>query len=104
MIIGLVGPELQKGGDHAWHRRRGGIGGGLQQVPGVDGAEALRACQDDEAPAGIEGWCYIDPARGLGSGALVSNCPITERRRLRFPGSEPAEDARLLLVCPEASP
>jgi hypothetical protein len=76
----------------------------VQQFQSDSAAEALRACQEEPAPSGLEGWCYIDPARGIGSAELVSSCPVNEQRRLRFPGQGPAEGSNVMLVCPEARP
>ncbi|MEY2930408.1 MAG: hypothetical protein RL033_1157 [Pseudomonadota bacterium] len=76
----------------------------VQQVQGVDGAAALRSCQQDADPGGIEGWCYIDPTRGIGSSELTRNCPANEPRRIRFLGQAPAAGATLLTLCPDPSP
>ena len=76
----------------------------VQQVQGANAPEALRSCQQDAAPSGLEGWCYVDPARGIGSAELVSSCAASERRRLRLLGSGLAEGASVLLVCPGTAP
>lgn len=46
------------------------------------------------------GFCYVDPDAGLGAEELVSDCPATSPRKLRFLGSEsPANENRWFLSC-----
>jgi hypothetical protein len=44
-----------------------------------------QSCLDSDNPSG-DGWCYIDPAQGLGSDDQVAKCPETEKRKIRFAG------------------
>jgi hypothetical protein len=68
----------------------------LQQLS----ATALAACQSDPATDAPPGFCYVDPDAGLGSEELVSDCPATSPRKLRFLGSEsPANGNRWFLSC-----
>jgi hypothetical protein len=58
----------------------------LNQESGAD----LNTCQtgDENAALGLPpGYCYIDPAAGVGSEGLVANCPETQRRILRYVGN-----------------
>ncbi len=43
-------------------------------------------CLNNEVASG-NGWCYVDPAKGLGSDELVEKCPNTAKRKLRFIGT-----------------
>jgi hypothetical protein len=63
---------------------------------------ALGACQRGDAAFGEEsGWCYVDPlqSRDRAQCDLVRNCPATERRILRYFGTQPR--GRVLTVCQE---
>ena len=52
-----------------------------------------------EAPKG-DGWCYVDPSKGLGSDELVAKCPETARRKLRFVGlGTPETNTVTLYAC-----
>lgn len=55
------------------------------------------ACLNGEEPTG-DGWCYIDPAAGLGSEDLVSHCPAEHHRRVRFTGN-PEDRDLMYLYC-----
>jgi hypothetical protein len=67
--------------------------------PFAAGSAELDACLETEQPVG-NGWCYIDPAQGLGSMTLVERCPAAQRRRIRFAGSAaPNSGAVTLLLC-----
>lgn len=51
-------------------------------------------CQNDlsDAPVdshgeALDGFCYVDPGRGLGDAALVGACPEDQQRILRFVGA-----------------
>src|SRR5262249_47987715 len=54
----------------------------VKQLTGDEG----RSCRDDANPTG-DGWCYIDPARGLGAAGLVQMCAPDAQRRVRFVGA-----------------
>src|SRR6185295_5870405 len=57
----------------------------VQQVEGADKDQALRICRQDTDAQGVEGWCYV--AGGPGNNPeLVSKCPATQKRLLRFVG------------------
>ena len=65
-----------------------------EYLPAV-GADA-EACLNDPDPLPPDkGWCYVDPALGRGAPALVAECPIYEKRRLR---GLPLDDL-ILLAC-----
>jgi hypothetical protein len=53
----------------------------------VASSDALQSCltQPDPLPSTVNGWCYIDPAQGLGSSAPLTDCGTTQRM-LRFAG------------------
>ncbi len=55
------------------------------------------SCLNDELPRG-DGWCYVDPAKGLGSPRLVEKCPATARRDLRFIGQGAPRNGTLTVV------
>jgi hypothetical protein len=64
--------------------------------------EAKRACENDPVEvlaSDVSGYCYIDPARGVGNEALVKECPETQRRMLRFVGSVPAPKSSVFMAC-----
>ncbi len=62
------------------------------QLPQENGNN-LTVCQNaDDATANVSlppGFCYVDPANGAGSTAIVAKCPDTEKRNLRFVGNCP---------------
>jgi hypothetical protein len=71
-------------------------------------AGALKACQNDlsEAPVdpatgqSVSGWCYVDPANGFGSPALVRDCPAGNLKNLRLLGSAaPLAEEKLFAIC-----
>ncbi len=55
------------------------------------------SCLTDATAQG-DGWCYVDPAKGLGSDALVEKCPPTARRKLRFIGEGTPEAGTVTFV------
>jgi hypothetical protein len=58
----------------------------LCEVTQVSG-DAATDCRNAESTAeSTNGWCYVDPDQGVGNPALVSKCPVTARRKLRFVG------------------
>ncbi|HSN97724.1 MAG TPA: hypothetical protein VLS89_05475 [Candidatus Nanopelagicales bacterium] len=70
--------------------------------------DPLQACQYDvEEPVqangtDVNGWCYVDGTTSppVGDSALVSACPSTERRLIRFVGQGEAEPgATLFITC-----
>ena len=67
----------------------------LRQLSGDEAA----ACRSDPAPL-VSGWCYVDPANGLGDPAVVASCSGPAPRMLRFVGSAAREDGvSVFIVC-----
>ena len=59
-------------------------------------------CQNNDSPAGINGWCYVDAttAPPTGNPALVESCPEQERRIVRFVGKgEPQTGGTVFITC-----
>lgn len=75
----------------------------VQQVADVaaNPANALDLCRDADDASGVEGFCYIDPASGTGTDALLEACPGDAKRRLRFVGRGLTPNTLPYLVCPE---
>jgi hypothetical protein len=75
------------------------------QDAAADPSEALRACREDDEPRGVEGWCYVadTPEQRIGNPDLVKDCPVTERRKLRFVGSGLRRDTTTFVSCRGAS-
>jgi hypothetical protein len=67
-----------------------------QLTRSVDEA-GYESCLNSEISAG-NGWCYVDPAKGLGSQELVSKCPSTAQRKLRFIGAGTPEGGTVTFV------
>jgi hypothetical protein len=68
----------------------------LSQLSGDD----LASCQAGNDPGQSYGFCYIDPAAGLGTDAAVAECERSERRRVHFVGDGvPAKDAFAIISC-----
>lgn len=69
----------------------------IRQTEGAD----LATCQSDvEVSEAVYGFCYVDPAAGFGTPELVEDCPVNDRRRLRFLGADtPAADADVFIGC-----
>ena len=61
--------------------------------------EGLAACQSDAGAAGPPGFCYVDPAAGLGDPAIVADCPPTSRRKLRVLGDSDAGQSWRFAIC-----
>lgn len=69
-------------------------------IPQLEGDE-LQGCQNIPASTG-DGWCYVDTTGDLeiGSPDLVSRCPSTAKRMLRFSGASlPESEATVLINC-----
>jgi hypothetical protein len=72
----------------------------LCEIPELTGAQG-EPCRSslEEAPAG-DGYCYVEPDRGVGSPALVAHCPSAERQLIRFVGAgAPAQRAQAFVTC-----
>jgi hypothetical protein len=65
------------------------------EITQVTGA-ALHSCQNDVAPTGADGWCYIDETTG--NPALVSSCPVSERHEVRLVGGGKQAPSSVLFV------
>ena len=74
----------------------------VQQVEGAS-ADALERCQSNPEVSGVEGWCYIDQDQGVGSPALVEDCPDTQKRLLRFVGQGLAANTTTFVACTGSS-
>jgi hypothetical protein len=73
-----------------------------------DDNDDLKACQtdltepvnSDVSNGDLSGWCYIDGEAGIGDKELVSKCPDTEKRIVRFTGEAEAQaGATLFITC-----
>jgi len=82
----------------------------IKQLAGPD----LAACQTQVAVPGVaDGWCYVDPAQQQAAGAtmaelagacaVVSTCPETDKRVVRFAldSSQPRSGATAFITCQE---
>ncbi len=60
----------------------------------------LLACQNGTEDSSTYGYCYVDPAQGIGNPALVADCPATNERSLRFVGDGlPANGSLTFVAC-----
>jgi len=65
---------------------------------------ALDACQNGRENGSMFGYCYVDPAQGIGDPALVAECPAQNRRSLRFVGEGvPANGSITFMACEGAA-
>ncbi len=61
---------------------------------------ALASCENGTESGSDYGYCYIDPAQGIGNPALVSDCPAATQRSLRFIGDGlPANGSITFMAC-----
>src|SRR5690606_2271336 len=64
---------------------------------------ARTSCQNEDLPPNdVDGWCYVDATSvpPIGNPALVSNCPPSEQRLVRFVGEgEVRGGGRLYITC-----
>jgi hypothetical protein len=70
----------------------------ITQFSGSD----LDACQVEEEPPALTGFCYVDETLEFVNPALVQDCPASSRRKLRFLDADaqiPREGATLLVSC-----
>jgi hypothetical protein len=71
----------------------------LCKVKPLSGRE-LTACQNGTEDARTFGYCYIDPAQGIGDPALVAECGSTTQRSLRLVGDGlPASGSLTFMAC-----
>ena len=71
----------------------------LCKVEPLAGPE-LDSCQAGTEDASAYGYCYIDPAQGIGNPALIADCPATTQRSLRFVGEGlPANGSVTFMAC-----
>lgn len=62
--------------------------------------DSLAACRAGSESPDIYGYCYIEPAKQLGSESLVAHCPEAEQRMLRYMGDGvPANGSVLFTAC-----
>jgi hypothetical protein len=68
----------------------------LRQLSGDDLAQCLAGNDDPSTP----GFCYIDPAQGVGSDAAVAACPSSNKRLIHFVGDNvPPNGTTAVLAC-----
>lgn len=67
------------------------------------GSADYESCLESDTPTG-DGWCYIDPAEGLGSAEQVASCPEGQERRIRFVGSAAPHPGTVTFFACAASP
>jgi hypothetical protein len=72
----------------------------LCEIDALEGEE-LATCQDTlDVPGTSNGFCYVDPASGYGNPELVADCPVSQRRVIRFLGEDlPAPNALAFVAC-----
>jgi len=62
--------------------------------------DELTACQNGQENGSAYGYCYVDPAQGIGDPELVKACPATNRRSLRFVGDGlPSNGSVTFMAC-----
>ena len=65
---------------------------------------ALTACQEGHDDGASYGYCYVDPAQGIGNPELVKSCPAAKRRSLYFVGDGlPANGSTTFMACQGAA-
>jgi hypothetical protein len=87
-----------------------GLGTAAYQCGGVP-QEPLQACgcltgNDQTLTLGttpVDGWCYIDATEDVGNPALVSNCPSTDQRKIRFVGAGTPTGSAYYVTCQPAN-
>ncbi len=68
-------------------------------LPQLSGAD-LAQCQSGNDGSSGPGYCYIDPAQGLGSDAAVVDCQSTQKHLIRFVGDNvPVEGSTTFISC-----
>jgi hypothetical protein len=69
----------------------------ISEVVQLAGDDLVR-CQNDLSATGPPGFCYVDPAAGVGDASVVADCPADSPRKLRVLGELDAS-ARLFIGC-----
>jgi len=71
----------------------------LCKLEPLSGAK-LSACQNGTESGTDYGYCYVDPAQGIGNPALTADCPAATQRSLRFVGDGlPANGSVTFMAC-----
>jgi hypothetical protein len=65
--------------------------------------EQLTRCQNDAAASDPPGFCYVDPAAGLGDPSVVADCPATSRRKIRVLGDSGSGQSWRFIACSSVS-
>jgi hypothetical protein len=65
--------------------------------------EQLTACQNDAGAGAPPGFCYVDPAAGLGDPSVVADCPATSRRKIRILGDSGSRQSWRFIACSPVS-
>jgi hypothetical protein len=70
-------------------------------VCGVDAAEGddLEVCVNDTTAQDANGWCYVSPAQGVGTNALIAGCQSGHVSRFRFLGDALPHEEEFVLAC-----
>jgi hypothetical protein len=70
------------------------------EIAQLEGAE-LAVCQEElSVPGNVYGYCYVDADQGIGNPEIVSYCPLSGRRILRFVGDDtPTKGAAAFIGC-----
>jgi hypothetical protein len=80
----------------------------VKQLTSDDG-QAFNACKQDPkdpvvdaAMKPVNGYCYVDADNVVDSPEVLSDCPSTERRGIRFvgrPATQAADDISVVVIC-----
>jgi len=79
----------------------------IPQLAGAQPGQPLWTCQNDAAKAPVlpnggpvDGFCYVDANSGVGNPEIVSNCPASEQRLVRFVGAgAPEAGTTVFITC-----
>jgi hypothetical protein len=70
----------------------------IREVVQLEGDD-LAICQNDAGATGPPGFCYVDPAAGLGDPSVVADCSADSQRKLRVLSESDAGAARRFIAC-----
>jgi hypothetical protein len=70
----------------------------IREVVQLEGDD-LAICQNDAGATGPPGFCYVDPAAGLGDASVVADCSADSQRKLRVLSGSDAGEARRFIGC-----